>query len=85
MLLKNGGEMSISADESRIDDMEYVAERIREADWDKENARVFHVGYLVLRVILTQIKDSQSPSLSPYPSHSFYLYHVQIKRCKLPI
>jgi hypothetical protein len=24
-------------DESRIDAMEYVAERIREADWDKES------------------------------------------------
>lgn len=36
MLLKNGGEMTIYFDESRIDDMEYVAERITESDWENE-------------------------------------------------
>ena len=41
MLLKSGGEMTIYADTSRIDDMEYVAERIREANWDKENDIAF--------------------------------------------
>lgn len=41
MILKSGGEMTIYADESRIDDIEYVAERIHEADWDKENDIVF--------------------------------------------
>jgi len=29
--------MTIYADTSRIDDIKYVTERIREADWDKEN------------------------------------------------
>lgn len=36
MIIKNGNEMNINFDEHRIDDMEYVAERIRELDWTKE-------------------------------------------------
>jgi len=41
MLLKRGGEMTIYADESKIDDMEYIAEIINEADWEKENDTYF--------------------------------------------
>lgn len=41
MTLKGGGEMEIRFDEQRIDDMEYVAQQIREADWSKEPQTTF--------------------------------------------
>ena len=36
MTLRGGGEMEISFDEDKIDDMDYVARQIKEADWSKE-------------------------------------------------
>ena len=36
MTLKGGGEMEIHFDEQQIDDKEYVAKQIREADWSKK-------------------------------------------------
>ena len=41
MTLKGGGEMEIHFDEQQIDDMEYVAKQIREADWGKEPQATF--------------------------------------------
>ncbi len=41
LLVKNEGTMTIYIDEGKADDIEYAAERIREADWDKENDKVF--------------------------------------------
>ena len=41
MTLKGGGEMEIHFDEQQIDDMEYVAKQIREADWGKESPATF--------------------------------------------
>lgn len=41
MTLKGGGEMEIHFDEQQIDDMEYVAKQIREADWGKEPHAAF--------------------------------------------
>lgn len=41
MTLKGGGEMEIHFDEQQIDDMEYVAKQIQEADWGKEPQATF--------------------------------------------
>lgn len=41
MMLKGGGEMELHFDEQQIDDMEYVAKQIREADWNKEPQATF--------------------------------------------
>jgi len=45
ILIAKEGEMAVTLDESRVDDMEYVSEQTKEATWDKTGSSVSH-GWL---------------------------------------